>query len=409
MQQTRWNSLTLLLAMAASLFISACGGGGGNSAAAPAPLPPPPAYNYAPPADTGDTWTIGDAADNGLDIGILENMMNDIRAGQFSFIDAVVIAKDGVLVFEETIRTTTDSRDAWANNTNPAMHAQFSVSKSITSLVVGIAIDEGYISGIDTPYLGLFSYPSYDNWDVRKDDITLEHVLSMRAGLDWDEWDPPYSSPDNQWNRFIAEETDFSKAYLDLPLVEDPGSIFAYSTAASASLGQAVENRVPMALIDFGLSELMTPLGIGDIEVLTTPTGLPNGGSGFYLRARDTAKFGQLLVNGGTWNNEQIISQAWLDDAVTPRTDLAWTDPTVWDWQLEGYGLQWWTGYYDHNGAQYDAKIAWGYGGQWIIAIPQLELVIAINSHAYDAGDAATNEGHALVRNYILEALNISN
>lgn len=405
MQQTRWNSLVLLLAMAASLVISACGGGGGSSVAPPAPLPPPPAYNYAPPADTGDTWTVGDAAANGFDVSTLEDMVNDIRAGQFGFIDAVVIAKDGVLVFEETIRDFTDSRDAWVNNTNPEMHAQFSVSKSITSLVVGIAIDEGYITGTDVPYLGLFSYPAYDNWDPRKDDITLEHVLSMRAGLDWDEWRPPYSSPDNQWNRFVQEEVDFSKAYLDLPVVADPGSVFAYSTAATTSLGQAVENSVPMTLIDFGLGELMTPLGIIDIELLTTPTGLPMGGSGFFLRARDTAKFGQLIVNGGVWNNEQIVSQAWLEDSVTPRSDLTWTDPTVWDWQVEGYGLQWWTGYYDHGGQLYDATIAWGYGGQWIVAIPALDLVVAINSRAYDAGDAATNEGHALVRRYILEAL----
>lgn len=132
--------------------------------------------------------------------------------------------------------------------------------------------------------------------------------LILSAGLDWDEWDPPYSSPNNQWNRFLQEEFDFSKAYLDLPVVVDPGSLFAYSTAATTSLGQAVENSVPMSLIDFSLGELMTPLGITDFEVITTPTGLPMGGSGFYLRARDTAKFGQLIVNGGVWNNEQIIS-----------------------------------------------------------------------------------------------------
>lgn len=88
-----------------------------------------------------------------------------------------------------------------------------------------------------------------------------------------------------------------------------------------------------------------------------------------------------------------------------PRSDLTWSDPTVWDWQVEGYGLQWWTGYYDHGGQLYDATIAWGYGGQWIIAIPALDLVVAINSRAYDAGDAATNAGHALVRRYILDAL----
>ena len=100
--------------------------------------------------------------------------------------------------------------------------------------------------------------------------MTLEHVLTMQLGLDWNEGDPPYSSPDNQWNRFYFNEHDFAKALLDLPVVADPGTVFAYNTAATVSLGQAVENAVPLMLDDFGISELMLPLGITDIEVTRT-------------------------------------------------------------------------------------------------------------------------------------------
>jgi CubicO group peptidase (beta-lactamase class C family) len=254
------------------------------------------------------------------------------------------------------------------------------------------------------PFLDLFSYADYANWDARKRDITLKHVLAMQAGLEWNESNPPYTSPENQLNRFIERETDYAKAFLDLPLAADPGTQFAYNTVATVALGQAIENSVPMAIIDYGLDSLFLPLGITEIEVLTTPTGLPNGGSGFYLKTRDTLKFGQLLIDGGSWNGQRIVSEAWLDESLEPRTLIGWGNPQDWDWQLEGYGYQWWLGYYEVGGQEYEAWVAWGFGGQWIIAIPELELSIAINANGYDGSDEALNQGHALVRQYILPA-----
>lgn len=386
------------------VVMPACGGGGG-SAQSPGPAPPPVGYVYASPVDNGDTWSVANAADQGVNPGSLEDMMDAVEAGQFAAIDSIAIARGGELVFDETIRTELADNDSRVGNTNLAMHGQFSVSKSITSIVVGIAIDEGYISGVDVPYLGLFSYSGYDNWDERKNDMTLQHVLTMQLGLEWNEWDPPYTSPDNQLNRFYASAHDFSKALLDLPMTSNPGTVFAYNTAATVSLGQAVENSVPTPLIDFGINELMLPLGITDIEVTRTPTGLPDGGGGFYLRTRDAAKFGQLLLNDGTWNGERIVSGEWLSESLVPAAELGWADPEQWDWQVTGYGYQWWTGFYDIDGEILDTWVAWGFGGQWVIAIPSLELVVAINSNGFDGSDDAINQGHALVRRHILPAL----
>ena len=303
------------------------------------------------------------------------------------------------------MRTALADNDAKVGNTNLAMHAQFSVSKSITSLVVGIAIDEGYLGGVDVPYLDLFPYTDYANWDERKNDITLHHVLAMQLGLQWNEWDPPYTSGDNQWNRFYASKHDFAKALLDLPLSADPGMAYAYNTAATVSLGQAVQNAVPLALDDFALNELLLPLGITEVEITRTPTGLPNGGGGFYLRTRDAAKFGQLLLDDGSWDGERIVSAEWLAESVVPRTAISWPDASQWDWQITGYGYQWWTGYYESDGANVESIVAWGHGGQWVIALPSLDLVVAINSNGYDGGDAALNQAHALVANHILAAL----
>ena len=390
---------TLMLAAAA------CGGSGGDATPGPTPPGPPTGFVYEVPEERGDTWAVAHASTQGVDVDALETMMNAVSAGEFDVIDSIAIARGGELVFDETVRTALAPNDAEVGNTQLAMHAQFSVSKGITSLVVGIAIDEGYISGVDVPYLSLFPYTDYANWDERKNEITLEHVLLMQLGLQWNEFDPPYTSPDNQWNRFYFDEHDFSKALLDLPMATDPGTEFAYNTAASVSLGQAVENAVPLMLDDFGISELMLPLGITEIEVTRTPTGLANGGGGFYLRTRDAAKFGQLLLNDGTWNGERIVSSEWLASSLEPRTAMAWADPEQWDWQVSGYGYQWWLGFYEHDGEAVDTYVAWGYGGQWVVAMPSLDLVVAINSNGYGGGDAALNQAHALIARHILPAL----
>lgn len=389
------------------LTAPACGGGssGGDTVPNPPPPLPPAGFVYEVPEDRGDSWTVAHASTQGVDAEALETMMDAVLAGDFDVIDSIAIARGGELIFDATVRTALADNDAEVSNTELDIHAQFSVSKSITSLVVGIAIDEGFIAGVEEPYLSFFPYNDYANWEERKDDITLEHVLTMQLGLEWDESDPPYSSPDNRWNRFYFNEHDFAKALLDLPMVAEPGTEFAYNTAATVSLGQAVENSVPLMLDDFGISELMLPLGITDIEVTRTPTGLANGGGGFYLRTRDAAKFGQLLLNDGTWNGERIVSSEWLAASVTPQTAMAWENPGQWDWQLTGYGYQWWTGFYEHEGAAVDTYVAWGYGGQWVVAMPSLDLVVAINSNGYDRGNAALNQAHALIRQHVLTAL----
>jgi len=388
----------------AALLISGCGGGSGSAGNTPGPQPGPIEYEYQPPEDIGDGWNIANAADVGIDTEALEEMMRDIAAGDFDYIDSVAVARSGSLAFVETIRTTTDSEDGRVGNTDPSMHRQYSVSKSITSLLVGIAIEDGYIAGVDVPFLDLFTYSSYANQDPRKGDITLEHVLAMQAGFEWNEWDPPYTSPDNRLNQFIERETDYAKALLDLPLAADPGEAFAYNTIATAALGQAVENSVPMAVIDYGLNALFLPLGITEIEVLTTPTGLPDGGSGFYLKTRDAAKFAQVLLDGGQFNGERIVSEQWIVESVTPRTEIGWDDPENRAWQVAGYGYQWWTGFYEFGGREIETWVAWGFGGQLVIAIPELELAVAINAHGYDDEDEALDQGHTLVRDHLLPA-----
>jgi CubicO group peptidase (beta-lactamase class C family) len=382
------------------LLLSACGGGSSN----PGDRPTFTDYDYRPPASIGDGWTVGNADTQGLSVDRLEDMMAAIRSGQYPIIDSIAIASRGQLVFDETIRVQLDEKDGWVGNIDPSMHAQFSSSKSIASILIGIAIDRGEIGGVDVPYLSLFDYPSYDNWDDRKNQMTLDDVLTMRLGLQWDEWSVPYGDPNNAVVQFFRQNHDYSKGLLDLPMETDPGTLFAYNTIASISLGQAIENRNPLTVADFLQTYLLGPLSITRIDWTSTPTGLPDLGGGLYLHGRDMLKFGQLYMDDGLWNDQRIVSSEWIAASTQTYTDLSWNDPTTRDWQVDGYGYQWWTGHFERNGQNLDTFSTRGWGQQTVIVIPELELVIAINSNDYDGHPSAINQVFGLIDRYILPA-----
>jgi len=382
-------------------LLSACSGSS-NSGNGGGPATP---YAYQAPADLGDGWTVSDAGSQGLSVQRLEDMMAAIGRGEYPIIDSIAIASRGSLVFEETVRTQLDEKDGWVGNTDLSLHAQFSASKSVASILVGIAIDQGHISGVDTPYLSLFDYPGYDNWDERKNQILLHHVLTMRLGLQWDEWSVPYGDPNNAVVRFFNEQNDYSKGLLDLPMESDPGTSYAYNTIASISLGQAVQNRNPLTYADFLQTYLLGPLRITDVTWTITPTGLPDLGGGLYLHARDMVKFGQLYMDDGRWNEQQIVSSEWVAASIQTYTELTWTDPSSRNWQVDGYGYQWWTGHFEHNGQDLDAYAARGWGQQTVMVIPDLQLVITVNSNDYEGRPDAVNQVFGLIDRFILPAI----
>ena len=389
----------VLLASVLVVLLSACGGGSsGNDDSTFS------GYSYRPPANIGDGWAISDAASQGLSEQRLEDMMDAISRGEYPIIDSIAIASRGRLVFDETVRTQLDEKDGWAGNVNLSMHAQFSSSKSIASILIGIAIDRGDIGGVDTPYLSLFDYPSYDNWDDRKNEMTLDQVLTMRLGLQWDEWSVPYGDPDNAVVRFFNQHHDYSKGLLDLPMESDPGTVFAYNTIASISLGQAIENSNQLPVADYLSTYLLGPLGITRIDWTQTPTGIPDLGGGLYLHGRDMLKFGQLYMNDGIWNGQQIVSSEWVVVSTQAYTDLSWNNPASRDWQVDGYGYQWWTGHFERNGQILNTFATRGWGQQTVMVIPDLELVIAINSNDYDGQPDAINQVFGLIDDFILSS-----
>lgn len=398
------NRPSLLSSSLLFLLLSACGGDTSSNSGTGSGGGSPAGYTYQSPANIGDGWTVGDAGDQGMSVQRLEDMMDAIDSGEYPIIDSIAIASQGTLVFNETVRTQLDDKDSWVGNGDLSMHAQFSASKSVASILVGIAIDLGDISGVDVPYLSLFDYPSYDNWDERKNQITLEHVLTMRLGLQWDEWNPSYSDPNNVLISFYSQNHDYSKGLLDLPMDADPGSKYAYNTIATVSLGQAVQNRGPLMYTDFLNTYLLHPLRITQFKFTETPTGLPDLGGGLYLYSRDMVKFGQMYMDDGYWNGQRIVSSEWVAASIQAYTDLGWSEPETRDWQVDGYGYQWWTGHFEHGGQVLPTFAALGYGQQLVMVIPDLELVIAVNSNGYEELPEQGNQVYNLIDRFLLPA-----
>ena len=399
------RALAFCCVLVVVLLLAACGGRATEAGDPPPPPPPPPLeFSYAAPQALGDGWTVAHAADLGVDVAELEAMMRE-SPSRFGIVDAIAVAYQGQLIFDETLRTGTDFSDERVANTDPDLHALYSVSKSLASLAIGIAIDEGLIGGVDVPFLSLFPYPDYANPDSRKDDIRLHHVLTMQLGIEWDEWNPPYSAEDNQLNQFIDNEVDFAKALLDLPMFSAPGTTWQYTTPASTALGQAIENAGPLTLVDFGGQHVFGPLGISRVEVVTTPTGLPDLGRGLYFTARDLLKFGQLYADGGTWNGTRVVSQDWIDASVTRRVELEWRNPEIYDWQIDGYGYQWWTGHYEIDGEVVDTYAGLGFGDQVLMVVPALDLVAVVYASNWDEREERANQVFDLILNRIIAAL----
>lgn len=389
------RTVVLLFATAA---LAACGGG---SSGAPVPPQPPVSYTYTVPADIGDGWQVASLEDEGFETQKIVDMMIDILDGSSPGIDSVAIVRNGRLVHYWYDRAREfDGFDDWIGNRDRERHILHSTSKSFTSALIGIAIDQGHIASTQVAFLDLFPYTSYDNWDPRKADMTLEDALTMRLGIEWDEWSLPYTNGNNDLVFLNSNNSDWAKALLDLPLLHSPGIRFAYNTAATNAIGQALENATGEPMAQFANTYLFYPMQITDAEWATTPTGLPVGGSGLYLKTRDLAKFGQLYLDGGVWQGQQLISAAWIADSVVPRVDVR---PFV--SSSYGYGYQWWLDSLPYGTQPMETWVTAGYGGQYTFIVPGLELVVAFTGHNYENGQGVANL-YDILQWQIMDAIN---
>ena len=364
--------------------LSACGGGGGGGGASPAAVSAPPGpsqippYVYNPPEDTLDGWEVAHLADQQFDVDRIERLVDDMNRGNIEGMDAIAIARRGELLLVERFARELDEFDRWIGNRDAERHVLHSASKSFASVLIGIAIDQAYIGGVEAPYYPFFDYADYDNWDGRKVNMTLEHVLTMQLGIQWDEWDVPYGDEANDLTQ-LTRTRDWTKTLLDLPMVGQPGLDFVYNTAATTSLCDVLGRVSGISSTEFSQAFLFEPLQIESAEWDLTPTGHCVGGSGLFLTARDMAKLGQVFLDDGQWLGQQIISADWVARSVEPAVSLG-GDFT------SGYGYQWWLGDFEVTGSRYPFYSAQGYGGQYLVVIEELDLVVVLFAQNYTNG-----------------------
>jgi CubicO group peptidase (beta-lactamase class C family) len=348
--------------------------------AALAPLTASPVYADPPdgcgvPVARDDGWPVASVNEDKLiDRGALCRMADRLAASSTANVHAVLVARGGKLVFERYFRGSDEIQSRPVGNATfdaDTLHDMKSVSKSVASLVLGIAIDRGLIGSLNEPIFSFFPELS-DLRTPEKERIQLLHVLTMSMGLKWVEATPDTGDNNNDEAR-MHRAPDPCRYVLGLAATAPAGQEFFYNTGALTLLSPIVRKATGRTLDEFARATLFEPLGITGVEWIRVK-GDTDAGGGLRLRPRDMAKIGQLVLAGGRWNDRQIVSTAWIDASMTPRMDAT---------SLFFYGYLWWLGRSLLNGREVHWAGALGRGGQSIRIVPELDLVVVVTAGYY--------------------------
>ncbi len=327
------------------------------------------------PSAIGDGWSFAKPDEVGLDNDKLCGLDKFLQRWPQPDIHAVVVVRHGKLVMERYFSGMDQTWGLPAGEVTYTADMKYdlrSISKSVTSLLVGIALAEGKFPALDSPVIDQFpEYAELRNPTLAR--VTFRHLLTMSSGFVWDE-SMPYSDPANSERRLIASP-DPVRYVLEQPFKTTPGEAYNYNGGNTTLLGAVIAKATGKRLDDYAREKLFAPLGIQDFEWKTMPaTGQFAVASGLRLRARDTAKLGQLLLTDGVWEGKQVLPKGWARESTTPRINGE---------ALYYYGYQWWLGrtFFKGHDMQWTAGV--GYGGQRLFVVPDLDLVVMVNAGYY--------------------------
>jgi CubicO group peptidase (beta-lactamase class C family) len=345
-------------------------------------------YVYHVPEDTGDGWEATSLEVEGVDVERVKELVRNILDGKFEHIHSVLLVKNGKLILEEYFYGY--DRDK--------KHQLRSATKSVTSILVGIAKDQNTIKSVDQKLYDFF--PEYEeiDWSAPKNKITLKHVLTMAAGLDWNEW----TFPDNDTRSSIygmARSDDWIEFVLNRDSLHSPGEIFAYSSGLSLVLGAILKNKTGLYANEFAEKYLFRPLGISEFSWQQGPNGMvytSGGERGLWLRPRDMAKIGLLFINRGNWKGQQIVSAEWVNESTKPHINAFFGGSE--------YGYQWWCGERVFGNRTVGVYYAAGRGGQYIFVCPSLDLVAVFTSKVY-SNLSGVVQPQVMMTDYIIPAM----
>jgi CubicO group peptidase (beta-lactamase class C family) len=320
------------------------------------------AVEYAP-VSRGD-WEVSTPAEQGLDPMLVANLY--YNAEKLETIYSLLVVKNGRLIAE----------DYFNEGSIDELGKRASVTKSYTSALVGIALDQGYISSIDQKMLEFFPDVTDRITDPRKEQITIRNMLEMRAGYPWEETDPTL------WAELWTGE--YINDIADIPLTADPGTRFQYSNLTSNWLGIIVARATGTDLMSLGKEYLFNPLRVSPGEGWNRDLdGYYIGSGDIQFTARDMAKFGLLYLNGGEYEGKQLVPADWVRDSLKTYTVNEFELKKIGRFTDIGYGYQWWTA----DVGEYHVNFAWGHGGQLIVLIDKLNVVIVTTADPFYGKD----------------------
>lgn len=331
-------------------------------------------------------WAVSTPEAQGVDTERLATLDREFAAGAHGQVTGLLVTRRGRVVFE---RQYTHDFDRLFEGRDPVrgaynyydpdwhpyyqhgrLHTMQSVSKSVTSALVGIAIGRGELPPVSTRVLPLFASFRQPPPDARRDAMTLEHVLTMTTGIQWDESTVAYTDPANS-AAGMERSADWIQFVLDQPMADAPGTRFLYNSGATQLLSQLLKQGTGKQAHEYAAEHLFAPLGITDTYWKTTPTGVADTEGGLYLTARDLAKIGYLYMNDGVWEGRRLLPEGWVARSTTPLVDTRPGQP-----RSRKYGYQWWV--LPTAAGTTTAYAALGYGGQRLIVVPELELVAVV-------------------------------
>jgi CubicO group peptidase (beta-lactamase class C family) len=368
----------LLVAVLVCLLAAACTGPDGRQAAATSQGSAGPTQrDYWPTAG----WRTAAPKDEGMDPAVLDELDAKV-AESYPQVRSLLVVRHGYLVYERY----------WHGLDASDGHNSHSVTKSVTSALVGIALGEGHLKSLDQTVERLLAAHLPANADPQLRRVTVEQLLTMTSGLASDA--RPGGRDQLRWNRMLSSH-DWVRHILGRRLETTPGASFAYSSAGSHLLSAIVADATGQSLLAYARAKLFGPLGIATNNALeqavrhwpptpaelatydqapvawpTDPQGYQVGFAWLRLPARDLAKFGYLYLNGGRWDTTQVVPADYVRASVQPHTKLPSSMPG------DGYGYQWWTTSVDAH----PSSVAVGAGGQLIQVIPDLDLVVVITT-----------------------------
>lgn len=319
-------------------------------------------YRYSKPKEIGDGWKTNDLKSQNIDTTLVYKMFNQLKNNE-NKIQSLLLIKDNQIIIEEYLNGQTLNQK----------HDLRSTTKSIRSLLLGIAIDKGFIDNVSDPISKYLKSPiPKKNIDLRKEKITIKHLLTMSSGLDCNDWDKKSKGQEDN----VYKKKDWLQYTLDLPMVNEPGTISNYCSMGTILIAEIISQASGMTIDKFAEHYLFKPLHINNVSWgHTSNKEIISSGKRLYMTSRDMAKIGHLILNNGKWNDKQVVSKKWIAESTTPKTKITGID----------YGYLWWNIPFRVNEKIYFSTTATGNGGQYIFVFPELNIIAVFTGSAYNS------------------------